>query len=131
MVLLDTDFVVDLMKGHAGAARLMQSMVEGYEPAAVSSITVMQLHHGIGRSRRPEAEALRVEKALRGAATYTVTHDVAIKAGRLEAKLHSTGTPIGIADVIIAATALHHDEPLVTRNKRHFRRVDGLHVLDY
>lgn len=35
-------------------------------------------------------------------------------------------TQIDIPDALIAATALEHDMPLMTRNVRHFERVAGL-----
>ncbi|MBI4392363.1 MAG: PIN domain-containing protein [Euryarchaeota archaeon] len=131
MVVLDTDFVIDLTRGVEPAAELLRTLAEGYEPLAVSSVTVMQLHHGVARARRPAAEMARVDRALRGAATYAFTHDIAAIAGRLEGDLEEAGTPIGLSDVMIAATALHHGEPIVTRNTRHFRLVSGLHLLDY
>ena len=39
---------------------------------------------------------------------------------------HRWGTPIGDADVRIAAIALAHGLKVVTGNERHFRRVPGL-----
>lgn len=38
----------------------------------------------------------------------------------LSADLRSRGLVIGVVDEVIAATALHHDLVLVTRNTRHF-----------
>ena len=37
---------------------------------------------------------------------------------------------MGLADAIIAATALAHDRPLVTRNEEDFRHVAGLRVIN-
>ena len=34
-------------------------------------------------------------------------------------------------DLWIAATAVAHDVPVVTRNARHYRRVPGLEVTEY
>ncbi|MEX2382371.1 MAG: type II toxin-antitoxin system VapC family toxin [Opitutales bacterium] len=45
--------------------------------------------------------------------------------------LQANGVMIGANDLWIAATALVHDVPLVTRNLDHFRRVPGLNVLPY
>lgn len=36
---------------------------------------------------------------------------------------------IGMADLFIAATAVVHDLPLATLNKKHFQRVEGLRLL--
>ena len=51
--------------------------------------------------------------------------------GRIYRHLSDNGLLIGANDLWIAATALAHGLPLVTRNDRHFRRVAGLHVIGY
>jgi tRNA(fMet)-specific endonuclease VapC len=45
--------------------------------------------------------------------------------------LKERGELIGANDLWIAAAALKHAEPLVTRNARDFQRVPGLKVLNY
>ena len=52
----------------------------------------------------------------------------ALTAGDLLASLQKTGQLIGIEDVLIAATALHHQSILVTANTRHFTRIEKLTV---
>ncbi len=51
-----------------------------------------------------------------------------IRAGDLLAVLESRGTPIGVEDVLIGATALQENLTVVTRNTRHFRKIPGLEV---
>ncbi len=53
------------------------------------------------------------------------------KAGKLSGELITSGQEIDREDCIIAATALLHDEPIVTRNVDHFERIDGLDVRTY
>jgi tRNA(fMet)-specific endonuclease VapC len=48
------------------------------------------------------------------------------RAARIRAVLKSQGQPIGAYDVLIAATALHHNLLMVTANQREFVRVPGL-----
>jgi len=49
-------------------------------------------------------------------------------AGEILANLQKAGQPIGIEDVLIASTALHHGCTLVSANIRHFQRIDGLNI---
>lgn len=51
--------------------------------------------------------------------------------GKAYRYLRENGLLIGANDLWIAATALAHGRPVVTRNKRHYRRVPGLRVLSY
>ncbi len=44
--------------------------------------------------------------------------------------LRRAGTSIGMADVLIAATALHYGLTLVTRNLDHFRRIPDLKLYE-
>lgn len=47
------------------------------------------------------------------------------------AALRHAGKAVGINDLWIAASAIQHKLPLLTRNVRELSRVDGLDVLDY
>jgi len=49
--------------------------------------------------------------------------------GRSRRQSASQGTPIGVADAWIAATALEHDIPLITNNAGHYAGVEGLTVV--
>jgi len=57
--------------------------------------------------------------------------ECAAVAASLRADLEAAGTPIGPHDTLIAATALRHRAPLVTRNAREFGRVPGLQCLNW
>lgn len=129
MTVIDTDVLVDAMRGREGAIRFLDGLLLGTQPVAVSSVTVMQLHEGIARSRSREREGERVKAALLGVVTYPFTKDIAERAGTLQGQFHRRGRPISHTDLMIAATALHHGEPLATRNRRDFERVPGLGVI--
>ncbi len=131
MVVLDTDFLIDLMRRHAGAVETLDGLLESPDSVGVSVISIMQLYHGVARAAVAEAEAAKIEGALKGLATYDMTREIAMSAGRVDGELASRGQAIDPADVIIGATALHRGEPLVTRNARHFSRIKGLRILGY
>ena len=52
-------------------------------------------------------------------------------ASRVVRALGLQGQKIGLADSIIAATALNYGLPLVTNNTKHFARIPGLDLQDY
>ena len=57
--------------------------------------------------------------------------EVAWRFGQTFRYLRDNGRLIGSNDMWIAATALAHGLPVVTRNVAHFRRVPDLEVLSY
>ncbi|HET8941183.1 MAG TPA: type II toxin-antitoxin system VapC family toxin [Rudaea sp.] len=75
--------------------------------------------------------AARVQQFL---ATYPLTlpsdSTLAVYA-RLYLALHESRAAVGINDIWIAASAIEHKLPLLTRNVREFKRVEGLDVVDY
>lgn len=131
MVVLDTDFLIDAMAAEDAAVERLDELLDGYRPVAVSAISVMQLHHGIERSSRPRAERERVTETLASLLTYPVDGSVAAQAGTIDGRLTSEGERIGASDVLIGATALDRDEPVLTRNTEHFERIPGLEVETY
>jgi predicted nucleic acid-binding protein len=54
-----------------------------------------------------------------------VTHGIADRWGFLDGQCQLKGTPLNIADGLIAATALEHGLTIVTRNEKDFANVGG------
>jgi predicted nucleic acid-binding protein len=62
--------------------------------------------------------------------THAFDERVAHEAVRIEQAIRKRGAgSIGMADLFIASTAIIHDLPLVTLNRKHFQRVEGLRLL--
>jgi len=129
-VILDTGFLIDLLAGDPDAEVVADELDESGR-AAVSVITVMELYEGIHLAERTDQEHRRVVELLDGINSRPVTGDVATTAGEVSAVLSQRGLPIGVEDVLIGSTALVANEPVVTRNVRHFERIDGLDVREY
>jgi predicted nucleic acid-binding protein len=53
------------------------------------------------------------------------------RAAEIYGSLRRRGQPISDADLLIAATALLHDLSLVTGNEDHFKRLDGLRIINW
>jgi toxin FitB len=106
-VLVDSDIVIDHLRG----ARPLPSF-----PLAYSVITRCELFAG-----RDNTELLR--QLLAPMQEISIDSPIAELGGALRRAIQ-LATP----DALIAATALEHGLPLMTRNQRHFGRVPGLHL---
>jgi tRNA(fMet)-specific endonuclease VapC len=100
------------------------------EDQATSSITLGELYYGARRlATGVDALLSRIESTLLpNLAVLPFDVHAAKRYGDLRAALERAGTPIGDADMRIAAIALTHDLTVVTANTRHFQRVAGLPV---
>lgn len=126
--LLDTNIVSFAIRGIGGVG----DRLRGSEPAdiAVSAVTEAELWFGVRKSG-----SKRLQQAVSGFLDAVQVLDLdrgAARAyGTLRHLLESRGSPIGIADTMIAAQALSSTLVLVTNNRQHFRRVPRLHVEDW
>ncbi len=88
----------------------------------VSAVTVFELFSGAS----DEAKYADVHKLLNEVLVLPVNAEVGEKSGEIFRQLRSSGQMIEATDILIAATALIYDIPVLTLNKRHFERVQGL-----
>lgn len=130
-MILDTDFLIDLMRGKADAVQRQQLMTEGKENCKVAAATVFELWVGVALSSRSQDEKAKIISALSAFDAAPMTGAVAEKAGELHGSLLKSGNSIGVLDSMIAATALLSNEPLLTGNAGHFARVKGLRIENY
>lgn len=129
-MLLDTSFLIDLMNGDEDAIKKAEQMERDLVQQRLSAMTLFELYYGIARASRSEAEREKVESVLASKPAQPADSAVMRKAGRLSGELMNDGTPVGDGDVIIGATAMVVDEPVLTRNESDFERL-GIDVESY
>ncbi len=109
---LDTTVLIDVLRGHSAAVEY----VLGLEEVAVcSEVTRVEVLRGLRSEERRAAE--RLFQQLRW---VFVDEAIARGAGEFGRRLRRSHGGIGIADLIIAATADQLDLPLATTNVRHY-----------
>lgn len=127
----DTSFIIDLLRGDENAERLLDSIEKEARPQKVSSVTVLELYEGVARAQMPESKQRRILDILDTKHVVSADRAVMRRAGKLSGELINGGERIEREDCIIAASALLNDEPVITRNIKHFERVDGLETRSY
>jgi len=128
MVMFDTDFIVAVLRGDKTALKRLLDYESSEEYACMSTVTVFELLRGVQRSRNSEKDRETYAKAVAKMYAADYTYIEADLTAHIDARLARAGTPIGLPDMMIAATCLSIGHFLVTRNTRHFEMVPGLKV---
>ena len=122
--LVDTDRVVDYLKGRPDAVELLNRLID--DGLFVSIITYGEIYEGINFGRDPTANERAFRYFLRGATVLGVSQAVARRFARIRGELRQQRITVPMPDLLIAATAVEHDLTLLTRNLRDFQRIPGL-----
>lgn len=119
MMLIDSDVLVWLTRGHVGAAQRLRDL----NPWRISVVTYIELAQGC----RDKAELARLKKGLaaRQAELLQVTPAISQRAAELVDSL-ALSHGMRLADALIGATAAEHGLTLITANVKHFAAVPGL-----
>ena len=118
-MLIDSDVLVWLTRGHPGAAaRLVREPVW-----QISAVTYIEL--ALGCRNQAELERLKRGLSARDAEIMPLNEAISERAMRL-IDLHALGDGLQLGDALIAATALEHGLPLLTANVKHFKSINGL-----
>nr|WP_303650297.1 PIN domain-containing protein [Halalkalicoccus sp. NIPERK01] len=119
------------MQGDSRAKRRIEDIESQRIPLRISSVSLFELYHSVERVKESADRRRRIEAVLDSKPTYSADDAVMKKAGRIDGRLATDGQAVGMGDTIIAATALVHEEPVLTRNVDHFERIDGVVIESY
>lgn len=132
-LILDTSVLIAAERRAESVRNLLQRVQTalGEVEAAISSISVVELTHGIYRAKtgedRQRREAFSVE-LFRDMLVHPVSLEIAQLAGRIEGEQAALGNSIAFPDLLIGATALHMGFDVASLNLKHFQRIPGLNV---
>ena len=124
--LVDSDWVIDHLDNVPEALQLLQRLAD--EGIFLSIITYMEVYEGVDRAADPEAAAARLQAFVRTVRVLPVSRAVAERRARLRNYLRRRGRRVNrrAMDPLIAATALHYNLTLVTRNLDDYDDIPGL-----
>ena len=128
-VVVDSSVFIASERGTFDLKTKLQTRTD--EAAAISSITVSELLHGVHRAAPNAVKARReafVERILGSLTIIPFDEVVARVHARLWATLASSGVSLGAHDLIIGATALAFGWTVATRDTRSFPKIPGLEV---
>lgn len=120
--LVDTSVLIDYLRGHRGAAELLEGE-RADAPLHASEITRLEVLAGM---RPDEEDATR--SLLSTLVWHPVDAVVAEQAGSLGQRWLPGHHTIDAADLAIAATAIRYGSRLLTLNVRHFPMFRDLHA---
>lgn len=124
---LDTTFLIDLHREQCGRpAKGALGFLTSHPRTRfhISVVAAMEFLEGF-------ADPGQGERCLAPFKQVVFDEHMGRTASRIRRTLRETGKLIGDLDILIAATSLRMDEPLVTANEPHFRRIPGLECIPY
>lgn len=121
MVCLETDFLILLI-------RKLEELVEMGKRIATTPINAAELFKGAFLSKKPEMNLKFVRGLLGEMKILEFNLNASEIFGGLFSKLKKDGEIIDDMDLLIASICLSHNERILTKNIKHYSRIEGLNV---
>ncbi len=122
MKILDSDHCVAILRGRLS----VEPFTKPDDELAVTTISVGELTHGAHKSNRTAENLARLDVLLAQLTVLDFSEGAARRFGSLKAELERAGARLDDLDLQIGSIALELGAPLLTGNRRHFERIEGL-----
>jgi len=134
-VILDSSVVIEAERQQLSVAQFLKQIVQkiGEREAALSSITVAELAHGIYRANTEQRRARRrafLDDLKATVPVYPITDNTAELMGKISGESSAKGVTIPLDDLLIGTCALERGYAVATRNQRHFQKIPGLTLVE-
>ena len=116
--MIDTDVLIEYLRGSDRAAKFLEGL-EG--DLIISAMSVAELFSGVKGSEEMDA----LDQFMLAFQTIPIDDRLARQAGLIRQEYHPSHG-VGLADALIAATALEEGAELVTFNRRHYPMVEDV-----
>lgn len=120
-MVVDSGIFIDYLRSKDKTKTILQNLPDDAE-LYVSSVTLYELYMGTTSPQK----WIDVKTLTDDIPVLPFTKTISEKAAIIFQELKKGNKIIEFRDIFIAATAIVHDLPVLTRNKKHFTRVKGL-----
>ena len=126
--LVDSDWVIDYMHGQPATVALYDELsVDG---VGMSVVCLGELYEGMLKARDRERQERDLAKFLDGVQEIVPLDPTICRIfASQRSRLRDEGRLIPDFDILIGSTAIHHGFTLLTNNRRHYERMQGLNFI--
>ncbi len=117
-ILIDTSVLIDHLRKSDKTKSLLFKVIEKHD-LFISAVSIFELYAGASDQRKIRD----IQIILETLESLPFSVEIAQKAGQLFLDLKKENLILEIRDLFIGATAIIHNLPLLTFNKKHFERI--------
>lgn len=129
-VVLDSDTLSFYFKKYPKVVAQAQSYLQEHQIFTFSAISRFEILRGM-KVRGAKVQLKFFDLFCHQNEIIELNDQIIVRATDIYADLYKRGLLILDADILIAATALENNLPIVTNNESHFNRITGLQVLNW
>ena len=130
-MLANTTFIIDVMRNDSSAVRKAKDLADASASILVGTPTIFELYIGVGLSVRSGEEKEKVLGILKSLPHLPLDSPSASRAGIIYAQRVKERIMIDPEDAMLAGIAIQNNEPLLTRNRKHFTGIPDLKLETY
>ncbi len=120
-MVVDTGIFIEYLRAKIKSKTILQHLPDNTD-LYISSVTLYELYMGATNPQK----WVDVKTLTDDIPVLPFTKTISEKAAIIYQDLRKKNTIIEFRDIFIAATAMTHGLPVLTKNKKHFTRVSGL-----
>ena len=135
MVCLDTTFLIDVIKGRQQVQNIEDKIISKGERITIAAPSLTELFRGLYLKKNlkhvTQEEIENINEIISSFKILDLKKESAILTGKIEVDLTNKGDVIDIEDMMIASICIKNNETLITRNKKHFEKIQELKIQTY
>ena len=129
MKVLDSDFLISILNGNKEAKEKIAELLSGKEEITTTVLNMQEILFIPLNEKRIKEFNIAIE-LINNFKVLSYDFDSVFYTLNVEQALRKNGGFIGDFDQIIAGICLRHNATIVTRNIKHFSRIEGLNISD-
>ena len=129
-MILDTSAIIDIIRGDSSVIKKVGELENKNIPLSTTSISVFEIWQGT-KDIKDEMKKGKIEMLIESIGRFSFDIEAAKEAGMIHASLSKAGEMIEPEDSMIAGIALIHNEIILTKNIKHFGRIENLKIEIY
>ena len=130
MIFLDTDILSYFFAGNGQIRDHLRDSIEKGEQIAMTSVNIYEVLKGL-KHRNNLSQEKQFMDFLRSIVVFTLDSAAITEAADIYAESRKSGTPVGDADILIAAIVISNNGILVSNNTRHYTHIRNLRLINW